>query len=48
MGKPTGFLEFDRKENACLSPEVRLKNYNEFHQYLDEQQRQKQAARCMN
>lgn len=48
MGKPTGFLEYDRKENNCIDCEQRLKNYNEFHLYLDETQRKEQAARCMN
>ncbi|MCF0106271.1 MAG: glutamate synthase subunit beta [Holdemanella sp.] len=48
MGKPTGFLEYDRKENACIQPLDRIKNFNEFHTVLNEEQRRLQGARCMN
>ena len=48
MGKPTGFLEYERKENKCISPLDRIKNFDEFHDVLDDQERIEQAARCMN
>lgn len=48
MGKTTGFLEYQRMNNNDIPSLERLKNYNEFHQYLDEDQRRQQAARCMN
>lgn len=48
MGKPTGYMEYSRKENAVTDPLARLKNYNEFHEHLSEQERCKQSARCMN
>ena len=48
MGKPTGFMEYDRQENKAAEPLERIKNYNDFHYPLDEQERRRQAARCMN
>lgn len=48
MGKPTGFLEYKRQENEAISPLDRITNFNEFHPFLDEEQRRKQGARCMN
>ncbi|MDE6519801.1 MAG: glutamate synthase subunit beta [Ruminococcus sp.] len=48
MGKPTGFLDFERNENTSCQPLERIKNYNEFHQPLSEEQRKIQAARCMD
>lgn len=48
MGKPTGFLDFDRTDNSVCSPLERIKNYNEFHAPLSDDERKKQAARCMD
>lgn len=47
MGKPTGFMEYDRKTNEAVAPLERIKNFNEFHTPLDEEERTKQGARCM-
>ncbi len=47
MGKPTGFLEYERKESACESPKERVKHYKEFHAPLSQEEQKKQAARCM-
>ncbi len=47
MGKPTGFLEYERKEASAVSPLCRIKNFNEFHTPLSKEEQQKQAARCM-
>ncbi len=47
MGKPTGFMEFDREEARAFSIEERIKNFNEFHEPLSPNEQQKQAARCM-
>lgn len=47
MGKPTGFLEYDRQTNEAISPMARIKNYKEFHIPLPEEKRREQAARCM-
>lgn len=48
MGKPTGFLEFERKSNVGTSPLERIKNYKEFHTPLPESERRQQASRCMD
>ncbi len=48
MGKPTGFLDFERVDNITILPEQRLLNFKEFHAMLDKEAREKQAARCMN
>lgn len=48
MGKSTGFLEYERKNNFDINPRERLKNYEEFHFELSEAERRKQGARCMN
>ena len=48
MGKPTGFLEFDREESKAVKPLERIKNFNEFHKPLSLENQKKQAARCMD
>ena len=48
MGKPTGFLDFERTDSVALEPAERIKNYNEFHTPLSDEQRKQQAARCMD
>ncbi len=48
MGKITGFLEYERKNNDCFAPKERIKNFNEFHAVLGEEERKVQAARCMD
>ena len=48
MGKPTGFMEYDRCEAASVEPKERIKNFNEFHVFLSKENQQKQAARCMD
>lgn len=48
MGKPTGFLEYERKSNTSNSPKERIQNFNEFHTPLAQKERQRQAARCMD
>ena len=47
MGKPTGFLEFDRRGNPGQPPLERIRHWNEFHPLLPEEERRRQAARCM-
>jgi glutamate synthase (NADPH) small chain len=48
MGKSDGFMLYARKDNGNIPPLVRAENFKEFHSYLDETERKKQAARCMN
>ncbi|MBQ2801910.1 MAG: glutamate synthase subunit beta [Lachnospiraceae bacterium] len=47
MGKPTGFLEYERETSKAVKPQDRIKNFNEFHTPLPKEQQQKQGARCM-
>ena len=47
MGKPTGFMEYERKDSLSVSPAERIQNFDEFHTGLPLQEQQKQAARCM-
>ena len=48
MGKPTGFLEYTRKNNESTEPLERIKNFDEFHTFLSDTERKEQASRCMN
>ena len=48
MGKPTGFMEYQRKNGPSVPPLERIKNFDEFHTTLTLQQQQQQGARCMD
>ncbi len=48
MGKPTGFLEYERNGNVRISVSERIKNYDEFYNINSVEERKKQGARCMN
>ena len=48
MGKPTGFLEYERVSNTWMEPYKRMESFEEFQIPLDEKQRRQQASRCMN
>ena len=48
MGKATGFMDYERVENVGEEPLERIKTYREFHTPLNEEERRKQGARCMN
>src|SRR6266567_1945042 len=48
MGKVTGFLEFERLEEAHQAPEQRKKHYREFILRLTEEDAKVQGARCMD
>lgn len=47
MGKPTGFLEYERQDGAVVPVSERIKNFNEFHKQLPLSEQQVQASRCM-
>lgn len=48
MGKPTGFLEYERQLPADRAPLERIKDWREFHLHFDrEQEARDQGARCM-
>ncbi len=48
MGKPTGFMEYEREDARAINPLERINNYHEFHTPLSKEQQQLQGARCMN
>ena len=47
MGKPTGFLDYERKNAKAEAPLERIKHFNEFHTPLSREEQEKQGARCM-
>ena len=48
MGKVTGFLEYQRLQEASEAVEQRLRHYNEFVLRLSDQEAAQQGARCMD
>lgn len=48
MGKPTGFLEYARELPLDRSALKRIKDWNEFHEHMDDQSLRQQGARCMD
>ena len=48
MGKPTGFLEYRRETTPERAPLERIRDFEEFHGTLSEEERRSQGARCMN
>ena len=48
MGKPTGFIEFNRELPADVSPAERIQNWDEFHLHMTEETLRDQGARCMD
>ncbi|MEN9775316.1 MAG: hypothetical protein RL322_2386 [Pseudomonadota bacterium] len=48
MGKVTGFLEFERLQEAAEEAGERLRHYREFVLHLSDQDAARQGARCMD
>ena len=48
MGKPTGFLEINRQDRTYVSPQDRLRTWNEFVNPLPASDLVAQASRCMD
>ncbi|MCL4371004.1 MAG: glutamate synthase subunit beta [Chloroflexi bacterium] len=48
MGKPTGFMEYQRELPADRAPDRRIADWREFHLPFPEEKLQTQAARCMD
>src|SRR5256712_11879802 len=48
MGKPTGFMEYERELPLDRSPMERVKDWKEFHEHFSEAKLQQQGARCMD
>ena len=47
MGKPTGFLDYNRETAKVLPPKVRIANFNEFRTPLSKEKQRLQGARCI-
>ncbi|HZL01213.1 MAG TPA: glutamate synthase subunit beta [Caulobacteraceae bacterium] len=48
MGRPTGFLEIERRDRAYAPREARLKTWKEFVRPLPDTELERQATRCMS
>jgi glutamate synthase (NADPH/NADH) small chain len=48
MGKPTGFMEYQRELPADRSPLERVNDWKEFHQHFPDSKLQEQGGRCMD
>ncbi len=48
MGKPTGFLEYERLSEHYEAPLVRVRSFKEFVQRLSDEEAKIQGARCMD
>ncbi|MHB8917709.1 MAG: glutamate synthase subunit beta [Desulfocucumaceae bacterium] len=48
MGKPTGFVEYQRELPHDRNPLERIQDWNEFHHRMPEEALRTQAARCMD
>jgi glutamate synthase (NADPH/NADH) small chain len=48
MGKPTGFMEFQRVSEGYAPVEQRVKTYHEFVAHLTDAEAKQQGARCMD
>jgi glutamate synthase (NADPH) small chain len=48
MGRPTGFLEIERRDRPYEKPDIRRRSWKEFVKPLPEGETRKQAARCMD
>jgi glutamate synthase (NADPH/NADH) small chain len=48
MGKPSGFMEYERQLPPDRAPLERIKDWQEFHGHFSDDQQQVQGARCMD
>lgn len=48
MGKPTGFLEFDRELPGKRDPKTRINDFKELYVDFSDEKTNQQAARCMD
>ncbi len=48
MGKPTGFLDYERKTIPERDPKERIKDWRETHADRDDEAVKEQGARCMD
>ena len=47
MGKPTGFMDYARKDKTAEAPRERIRHFGEFHTPLTKEEQELQGARCM-
>lgn len=47
MGKPTGFIDYQREVSVSEDPKKRMEHFNEFKEHLPKEKQQLQGARCM-
>ncbi len=48
MGKPTGFKEYARQTPGERDPNLRILDWNEFHDHMPTEELREQGARCMD
>lgn len=48
MGKPTGFIEYERQNKQAEEPKERIRHFREFHTPLSKEEQEIQGARCMS
>ncbi|MCF0133628.1 MAG: glutamate synthase subunit beta [Blautia sp.] len=48
MGKPTGFIDYQRETAQVLPPKERIRNFKEFRIPLSQEKQKLQGARCMS
>ena len=48
MGKPTGFIEYQRELPVDRQPAQRVRDWDEFHLHMEEGKLKAQGARCMD
>jgi glutamate synthase (NADPH/NADH) small chain len=48
MGKPTGFIEYNREQPPSRNPRERIKDFKEVYLDMGEEKTREQAARCMD
>jgi len=48
MGKPTGFMEFERELPKDRAPDERIHDWQEFHHHMPEDKLRTQGSRCMD
>ncbi len=47
MGKPTGFMDYAKKDKTAEQPLEKIKHFNEFYTPLPKEEQELQGARCM-
>ncbi len=48
MGKPTGFIDYERQDKRAEAPKSRIRHFQEFHTPLSKEEQERQGARCMS